>query len=856
VEQDSFLVNGATRVYNSGGFGEVTAIFPPQLRDATESLDLAFADHGSISIKDVFGQFPLNEKGLPVGTLKVDQIAVDSQNGIVVLASFYEGGIDNHILLRFNSNGSYDFNFGAPGQSLRRNPEDSRKPYVLVTTTCNTYIETLGLEIDSEDGILVLLSGSSDQNECGGIYHNFVARYTSAGVLDLGFGDEGAIGTLAPQDGAAPSLYVDLTLDDQNRILLAWVSNEDVTEIGLIGFLADGTFDESGDGFGSESLNISYPGDSTPEPYRSVSIIADNANGYIISFTGVGSIGIEDPIYFTQLIRFHENGVIDQNFKGRGDFGPPGDALTVPYFFLTDLAPDGLTGFLIAGTFSMPSDFQNSFAAVVRINLDGSSDNDFSDLTINGDLNPLVSNLCINSGLLRNYLSNQSGSGILVGNSCSNIAAPGGRLKTFSSSGEFFGEFFRLESVDFAQQITKQLIETFDDKVVTLSGALPTKGFIGYLGSVVGFGNQADWTQPSISRYEFVPPPTIPFTITGPAQIIGTVDTPIDSVNLVIAGANGSPRVTVTSGSLPAGLIYTSSGLISGTPTTAGNNSTTFTVTDSSEETATATIQFVISPVSVPVSVPVIVAPTPVPYLRTLTAPKLNLIDGNLICTPGTYNAGYTLDGVVQGSTTTLFTPSTFTFNLLINGVPQISLAVTTVTNSSSWNIPSSTSGSLISCSVSVSANSITNSDKSTDNASALGSALSIQATSVATANTDYSASQSANSKAYQKALVDNRALWRKQIEATRTNYYETIARITANDGTKKMISDKSTALKVYIAAQKKSAADYKASQPAAATAREAADKAALDAKNAANMKANATYGTYIESIGYGVLIP
>jgi hypothetical protein len=410
--------------------------------------------------------------------------------------------------------------------------------------------------------------------------------------------------------------------------------------------------------------------------------------------------------------------------------------------------------------------------------------------------------------------------------------------------------------VDFARIITKQLIETFDGKVVTLSGALPTKGFMGYFGSVIGYGDEVDWTQPIISRYEFVPPPTIPFTITGPAQITGIVDTPIDSVNLVIAGANGSPRVTVTSGSLPAGLIYTSSGLISGTPTTAGNNSTTFTVTDSSEETATATIQFVISPVSVPVSVPVIVAPTPVPYLRTLTAPKLNLIDGNLICTPGTYNAGYTLDGVVQGSTTTLFTPSTFTFNLLINGVPQISLAVTTVTNSSSWNIPSSTSGSLISCSVSVSANSITNSDKSTDNASALGSALSIQATSFATANTDYSASQSANSKAYQKALVDNRALWRKQVETIRTNYYETIARITANDGTKKMILDKSMALKVYIAAQKKSAADYKASQPAALAAREAANKAALDAKNAAIAKANATYGTFIESIGYGVLVP
>jgi hypothetical protein len=70
------------------------------------------------------------------------------------------------------------------------------------------------------------------------------------------------------------------------------------------------------------------------------------------------------------------------------------------------------------------------------------------------------------------------------------------------------------------------------------------------------------------------------------------------------------------------------------------------------------------------------------------------------------------------------------------------------------------------------------------------------------------------------------------------------------------MITDKSTALKVMIVAQKKSAADYKASQPAASAARDAANKAALDAKTAAIAKANATYGTFIESIGYGVLIP
>jgi hypothetical protein len=257
-----------------------------------------------------------------------------------------------------------------------------------------------------------------------------------------------------------------------------------------------------------------------------------------------------------------------------------------------------------------------------------------------------------------------------------------------------------------------------------------------------------------------------------------------------------------------------------------------------------------------PAPVVVYVELTPVPYLKTLTTPKLNLKDGKLVCTPGTYNAGYTLNGVIQGSATALFTPPSYTYNLLVNGVGQTSLTVTTASAAATWNLSAALAGSLVSCSVTVSANSVTNTDKSSDNASAVSSALSIQTTAIATANADYSTSQSANSKAYQKALVDNRVLWRKQIDAIRANYFDTIARITASDGTKKMIADKSTALKVYITAQKQSAADYKASQPAALAVRDAANKAALATRDAAITKANATYGTFIESIGYGVLIP
>ena len=259
--------------------------------------------------------------------------------------------------------------------------------------------------------------------------------------------------------------------------------------------------------------------------------------------------------------------------------------------------------------------------------------------------------------------------------------------------------------------------------------------------------------------------------------------------------------------------------------------------------------------VAAPVAAPVYVAPTPVPYLKTLTTPKLNLKEGQLVCTPGTYNSGYTLDGVIQGSPTAIFSPSIYTYNLLINGVAQTSKVVTSASTSTSWELQAIPSGSLVACSVTVNANSLTNTDKSSDNTAAVSSALTTQSRAIKAAEAAYSETVGVNSKSYQKALVDNRAAWRKEIETIQSNYNEALNRIKAKGGPNAS-SEKSAALKLRITAAKKSAADYAASKPAALAAKDAANKAALDAKSAAIAKANLNYGTFIESIGYGVLIP
>jgi hypothetical protein len=341
------------------------------------------------------------------------------------------------------------------------------------------------------------------------------------------------------------------------------------------------------------------------------------------------------------------------------------------------------------------------------------------------------------------------------------------------------------------------------------------------------------------------------------SSLNGTVGTSITSYAITSTGgaiASYAIAPALSNGTLT---FDTTTGLLSGTPNTAASAATYTITATNTTNTATQTFSLTVNALT---PVVVYVPPTPVPYLRTITPPKINFKDGKFICTPGTYNAGYTLDGVVQGSATALFTPSTFSYNLLINGITQISLSVTSPAATATWTLSTSTSGSLLSCSVTVSANGVTNTDKSTDNTSALSSATSTLTTDNANADAAYTMAQSANAKAYQKALVDNRANWRTEIAAIRTNYFDTVARINTQPKSaatnKKMIADKSTALKVMIAAQKKSAADYRASKPAAAAAREAANNAALDAKTVTIAKANATYGTFIESIGYGVLIP
>ena len=267
-----------------------------------------------------------------------------------------------------------------------------------------------------------------------------------------------------------------------------------------------------------------------------------------------------------------------------------------------------------------------------------------------------------------------------------------------------------------------------------------------------------------------------------------------------------------------------------------------------------------ITPVVTPpvVAPPVVtyVQPSLVPYLKTLVFPKMNLKDEKVTCSAGTYNAGYTLSGVNQGSSTSLFTPSAFTFRIFFDGVSQDSLTVISESATASWKMPNAPIGALISCSVTVSVNGVTNSDKSTDNNAGVVAAMDAQIAAKNRAQIDYPESLTASSKAYEKALSDNRRTWQSNIEKQRRVYQARLAKIKSLPATKETRASATRALRNFSASRAKILANYTARNKAALAAKELADGQALLSRDAAIAKASATYRAFIGSIGHGVLIP
>jgi hypothetical protein len=142
----------------------------------------------------------------------------------------------------------------------------------------------------------------------------------------------------------------------------------------------------------------------------------------------------------------------------------------------------------------------------------------------------------------------------------------------------------------------------------------------------------------------------------------GYPGTAYSSVTLAATGGTGTyTNWAVTSGSVPDGMTLSSAGLLSGTPTTAGNYSFAVKVTDSASNTATATFSLTVeATLSIPAaSLPS--AATGINYSHTLTAAggsggNVWSVSSSAPNTLSNYNLSLSADGQITGTPTTLGT--------------------------------------------------------------------------------------------------------------------------------------------------------------------------------------------------------
>jgi len=168
-------------------------------------------------------------------------------------------------------------------------------------------------------------------------------------------------------------------------------------------------------------------------------------------------------------------------------------------------------------------------------------------------------------------------------------------------------------------------------------------------------------------------------------------------------------------------------------------------------------------------------------------------------------------------------------------------------------------------CSVTVTVNHLTNIDKSSDSnegtATAVSAAKATLATATAAAESAYELAKIQNAKDLAGQLgwvsfIRSQGTW-----ATRLSYFYRNQDLDRDYWRGSISRDNYFAARAVL---RQKEADEVRNFPVMLDSitdfyiglKDTANKAALDAKTAAIAKANATYGTFIESIGYGVLIP
>lgn len=234
-------------------------------------------------------------------------LTLDSAGRILVAGYLFNGTDWDSTVWRYLPDGTLDSTFNGLGYNTT-----SFSPVGDATLG-----EDIGAAIAHDSAGRVLLTGYSRNGS--GVLEMYVARYTTAGVLEASFNGAGIVRYGA--DGAGDAVGTSIVIDASQRIVVGGsrssAAGADKADAAVWRLLPTGALDTSFNGAGFASHNGAAGGNDAEE----VRGVAIDASGRIVL---AGSSKNSDAIVKMVAWRYTAAGVLDTSFGGTGFFVDPG----------------------------------------------------------------------------------------------------------------------------------------------------------------------------------------------------------------------------------------------------------------------------------------------------------------------------------------------------------------------------------------------------------------------------------------------------------------------------------------------------------------------------------------------------